>query len=384
MTRTATAVALILLTAAAAPAKDPATPIYEKAIDWLAKQQHENGGFGQVPGEPPGEVGITGLVVTALADAPEPWRTKYKAVAEKAAKFLVERQQPDGSFTQGRSGLGTYRTAISMMALGAVDRARFKDQIAKGAEWLKGDQFDEAENVPPTSPHHGGFGYDKAGAKPDADLSNTQLALQALHDAGVPPSDPVFQRAMVFLRRCQNSSETNEGLGGLKPLDDGGFFYDPGLSRDKSAQIENPDGTKSLNSYASMTYAGLMGMVYSGLKQDDPKCKAALGWIAANYTLEENKGLGVRNPDPKAGQQGLYYYYNTFAKCLASLESATVETAQGPKRWADDLVAALAARQKPDGSWMNEHDRWWEKDPTLVTAYCLNALNKAWRFRTAE
>ena len=30
--------------------------------------------------------------------------------------------------------------------------------------------------------------------------------------------------------------------------------------------------------------------------------------------------------------------------------------------------------QQPDGSWANPNGRWWEKDPNLVTAYAVLAL----------
>ena len=50
--------------------------------------------------------------------------------------------------------------------------------------------------------------------------------------------------------------------------------------------------------------------------------------------------------------------------------------ADGKKHdWRADLIAALAKRQKPDGSWVNETDRWMEGDPNLVTGYCLMALS---------
>lgn len=374
--------ALLLLAASCLPARadDADLAMYGKALDWLVSQQHDNGGFGQVPGEPAGEIGITGLVLKGLADAPEPLRTKVRPAAERAAAFLVKHRQDDGSFSQGRSGLSTYRTSIAIMALGAFDRARYRDVIASAAEWLKGDQLDEPDGAGPDNPHHGGFGYDQAGQKPDADLSNTQLALAALNDAGVAPDDPVFQRALTFLRRCQNNSETNPGVGQLKPLDDGGFIYDPGLSRNKSAELQHPDGTRSYVSYASMTYGGLMSLIYAGMSGDDPTVQAALGWIGANYTLEENRGLGVRQADPTAAQQGLYYYYHSFARCMATLGEPTVQTDQGERLWARDLFDALKARVKPEGFFRNENDRWWEQDPVLVTAYCLNAMNHALPF----
>lgn len=361
---------------------DP-TAVYGKALDFLLATQFENGGFGQIPGQDPGEVGITGLVIKGLAMAPAPFQAKAKPAIEKALAFLTKHQEADGSFTQARSGLSTYRTAIAINAMVAVDRERFAAEIKKAADWLKLDQFDAGEGVAEDNPHFGGFGYDQGGEKPDADLSNTLMAVAALRDAGISSDDPVFKRALTFLSRCQNSTETNPGVGKLKPKDDGGFIYDPGLSRNKSGAEEHADGTTSFESYASMTYGGLMSMIHSGVSKDDARISAALGWIKANYTLEENYGLGVRNKDPKAAQQGLYYYYHVFAKSLATLGQPTVETKDGPRRWADDLLAAFAKRQQENGSFSNPVDRWWEKDPGLVTAYVINALGYAWPYLSA-
>ena len=373
---------LALLCPAAARADVPGDyEMYGRAIGWLQKQQHENGGFGQMPDQPPGEVGITGLVLRALAGAPEPFRTQALPVAEKAAAYILKHQQEDGSFAMERSGLTTYRTAISIMALTALDKHKYAPHIAKASAWLTSNQWQDKAGVDESSPYYGGFGYDKTGQKADADLSNTHMALAALEDAGLSPDDPVWQRAMKFVSRCQNSSETNPAVGGLKPLDDGGFIYDPGLDRNKSAAIENEDGTHSFGSYASMTYAGLLSLVYAGLDESDQRVKAALGWIANNYTLEENAGLGARQTDPAAAQQGLYYYYMAFAKCLAALGKPAVETKDGPRKWAVDLFQALRAREKNKdqggGMWLNEHSRWMEADPTLVTAYAVNAMNYA-------
>lgn len=355
--------------------------MYGRAIAWLAKQQQENGAFGQIPGQPPGEVGITGLVIKALASAPEPFRAQYRPAAEKAAAWVLKHQQADGSFSMERSGLTTYRTSISIMALVALDKEKYAAQIQKASAWLTGNQWQDSNGVKEQDPYHGGFGYDKAGEKPDADLSNTHMALAALKEAGIGPDDPVWKRAMKFVSRCQNSSETNPAVGGLKPLDDGGFIYDPGLDRNKAAAIDNGDGTHSFNSYASMTYAGLLALLHAGLTPEDPKVKSALGWIKDNYTLEENAGLGLRQSDPKAAQQGLYYYYHSFAKCLAARGAPTVETKDGEKRWAVDLFQALRAREKGQdqggGMWSNDSDRWMEKDPTLVGAYVVNAMNYA-------
>ncbi|MCA8925751.1 MAG: hypothetical protein KDD82_28340, partial [Planctomycetes bacterium] len=232
--------------------------------------------------------------------------------------------------------------------------------------FLKGAQIDEGEQVTPADARYGGFTYGPASSSRGgrgADLSNTHMALAALRDAGVAKDDPVYARVMTFLERCQNDSEVNDGVG-FKPNEDSGFVYNPVA------------GGKEAASYAGMTYAGLLSLIYAGADEDTPSVKAALGWIAKNYTLERNQGLGTR-PGKDTDQSGLYYYYYVFAKCLHRLGKPTVQTAQGERPWARDLLDALAARQRDDGSFVNSDTQWWENDPVLVTAYSISAMNEA-------
>jgi squalene-hopene/tetraprenyl-beta-curcumene cyclase len=76
------------------------------------------------------------------------------------------------------------------------------------------------------------------------------------------------------------------------------------------------------------------------------------------------------------GPQGLYYYYHTFAKALDALGQDIFVDADGKKHdWRRELAEELAKRQRPDGSWVNENNRWLEGDPNLVTGYALLALS---------
>lgn len=43
--------------------------------------------------------------------------------------------------------------------------------------------------------------------------------------------------------------------------------------------------------------------------------------------------------------------------------------------WRAELVTELASRQQPNGSWINENDRWFEGDANLVTGYVLLTLS---------
>jgi squalene-hopene/tetraprenyl-beta-curcumene cyclase len=116
-----------------------------------------------------------------------------------------------------------------------------------------------------------------------------------------------------------------------------------------------------------MSYSGLKSMIYAGIKPDDPRAKAAMGWIRKNYDVKNNPGLG---------QAGLFYYYNVFAKALDALGTDLFEDAAGVKHdWRRELAEELFSRQKQDGSWINQDSRWMESDPNLATGFALMALS---------
>ena len=116
-----------------------------------------------------------------------------------------------------------------------------------------------------------------------------------------------------------------------------------------------------------MTYAGLKSMLYAGLDKDDFRVQAAMDWISRHYDLDSNPGMG---------KQGLFYYYHVFGKTMHAIGEPTLTDAEGVKHdWRKDLVEKLAQRQREDGSWTNEADRWYEGDPNLVTAYSLLAIS---------
>ena len=116
-----------------------------------------------------------------------------------------------------------------------------------------------------------------------------------------------------------------------------------------------------------MTYNGLKSMIYAGVDKDDKRVQAAFDWIQKNYDLNSNPGMG---------QQGLFYYYNTFAKALEAAGDDEIVAADGQKHnWRQDLVDELAKRQRDDGAWANSNQRWFESDPNLSTSFALLALS---------
>ena len=115
-----------------------------------------------------------------------------------------------------------------------------------------------------------------------------------------------------------------------------------------------------------ISYAGLLSMLFADLDREDPRVKAAVGWIQRHYTLEENPGLE---------QQSLFFYYHTMAKALTAYGMGHLETDAGQTiHWRQKLLEKLLSLQKEDGRWVNDNARWMENDPCLVTAYVLLTL----------
>ena len=332
---------------------ESARKLTERGIAFLRPRQDAKGGWSTQR-----EPGITALVVTALLRSGQV--APGEPVVTKALAYLEGFVSPKGGLSEAPHA--NYSTSIALLAFREANaRGRYDRTIKAGQEFLKTMQWDESEGKSRNDAFYGGAGYGGTNSRPD--LSNTAFFIDTLRETGLPADDPNLQKAIVFVSRCQNlKSEFNDQPWASK-INDGGFVY-TAANNGQSMAGQVPGG--GLRSYASMTYAGLKSMIYAGLTRDDPRVKAALTYISQHYTLDENPGLG---------QQGLYYYYHTFAKTMTVLGDSKLTDATGTSHdWRAELVAALAKRQQPEGSWVNPADRFMEGDPNLVTAYALLAL----------
>ena len=120
-----------------------------------------------------------------------------------------------------------------------------------------------------------------------------------------------------------------------------------------------------------MTFAGLKSLVFSQVPKDDPRVKAAWGWIQKNYDFTSHPGFGTTT---------YYYYLHTAASALEAMGEPYVPDEKGKKRnWAQDLSSRLVAVQRADGSWKNDNGKYWEDNPVLVTSRAVVALSSALR-----
>lgn len=338
--------------------------IVRKAAEYLKSQQNSDGSWGTAPAK----LGVSGIVVTGLLTT---GTLPDDAPAAKGLEYIESLVNPQAGHIAGNDAkvnLQNYVTSVNVMALAAAKRdARYRPIVGTASEFLKKLQWDDGEGKTAKNDYYGGAGYD---SKSRPDLSNTAFFLEALQTAGTPSDDPAMKRAMVFVSRCQNlKSEFNDQPWADK-INDGSFIYSAagGGSTKTSDTADAP-----LTGYGSMTYAGIKSMIYCGISKDDPRMKAAIGWVQKNYTLDANPGM-----PPQLAKRGLFYYYVTFAKTMTALGEDTFTDAAGVKHdWRSDLVNTLAKHQAADGSFVNATDRWMEGDPILVTGYAMMALGYA-------
>lgn len=311
----------------------------ERGVNYLLKNQKANGCWED-------HVGITALATTAILKQPGGTHKQAPEV-KKSLSFIASLAKPDG----GIYGEGTenYSTSVSIMALVASGNPAYKPLIANGQKYIKGIQITGNKD----DKNNGGIGYSSKGR---ADLPNLEYALEALKASGLADNDPAWQKAIQFIQRTQNRTESNDQA---YSLNDGGFTYGPGMGWQDTGQ----------NSYGSMTYAGILSYAYANLKKGDPRVEAAMNWIRQHYTLDENPGVG---------QKAVYYYYMVFAKALQAYGDPIVVDAKGRRHnWREELGKKMLELQHPEGYWVNTEPAEWQNNKSLVSAFTIIALEHA-------
>ena len=365
---------------------------YGRAADWLVGQQDASGAWkvGE-PGKEAPSISYTGLIVSALAEAPADVKAKYKDAVAKGVAFIASKQNADGSFGEGPAGawLKVYTTSISLMAisLAAPDK---KDAIGNARGYLKNNQLKEGIDK-------GSLGYgDKEPKFEDGklvekssipNLSTTGFAAEGMARSGLPKDDQFWKLVVEYVEKCQNNSETNKDPAllarlkekGLSIGDDGGLFYSADPKDTKAGTVKITD-KEIIQSYGSMTYDGIKAYIYAGLKRDDPRVKAALDWVRKNYSVEAHPGFGF-DQGKRTHIMGLFYYYLMMARAFDALGEKTFKTFDGvDHKWANELGGQLLKVQKEEKMWVNENPRWQESSPLLVTSYVLNVLNAVMKY----
>lgn len=329
------------------------TAAIERGVKFLHAQQKEDGHFSdaQMPA-------LTALPLWAFVCGGE----GQSDGAKKAAAFVLKTQRPDGGFYvpkpgRGGSGLGNYNTSVCVSAL-------FESGLAPTRAILDARTYIASSQLTGDDTMAGGFGYDRASRRRYADLSNTSYALDAMRRTekaedfrpkGEARADLNWDKAVQFVTRLQETQGERAG----------GAAYNQRTAQ--AGTDTNKTGKISLRAYGSMSYAAVLSMCHAKLTRSDPRVKSALEYCSRFWTVDENPGMG---------NQGLYYYYDILARALSVAAINELEQPDGRKvDWRKELSDKLLALQKPDGSWVNDNNRFWENDPVLVTSFAILTLS---------
>ncbi len=300
--------------------------------------------------------GLTALSLTAILQNPSGPGKVDKNTIDKYASFIASKVNADGSIVE-RQHDQSYNTAVSIVALAATRDPKYTPLVKGGQKFIANAQVAESRGFAPVDSWYGGMGY---GGDERPDMSNLYIAVEAMRATAYDPKDPIWQKALVFATRMQNRSESNDQKWAGN---DGGFAYSPGMN-----PPEMGGGTKS---YASVTAAGLYGLLLIGVEKSDPRVQAAYKWLTTNYTLDTNFGTNTKNT--------LFYFYSAFAKVMDAYGEKEFVDGRGQRRnWRNELAERLIALQDSDGSWVNRDSKeWWEDKPELATSWAVIALEHA-------
>ena len=345
----------------------------DKGLKFFNAQQDPKGYWSQ-----PQYPALTALVLTSyMGDPSGAYKTNTKPFINKGYDFILQCVKPDGgiyvSDVNDLNTLANYNTAVCMMALQVANNPSYEKTLLNARKFIVGMQYDSSKGKGGESQFDGGIGY--GDDYKHSDVSNTMYALESMYYTQYLKQDSNeaaefkelnMPAVIKFIERCQNLPGYNDqSWASDDPQNKGGFIYSPG-DGEHAGEMKLPSGKVALRSYGSITYSGLLSYIYAQMDKNDPRVKAAYDWLRKNYTLKENPGMGP---------QGMFYYYHTMAKALSLYGVDEIVTGKGQKvNWRKDLALKLLNLQNKDGSWANENNRWWEKDPVLVTAYSVITL----------
>jgi squalene cyclase len=333
--------AIISLLAACAPTKqDDLPPRIDSAIararSFLLSRQSPDGAWrSHVYGFFKDGPTLTGHVAANVNDP---------AAAQLAANYLAGLANQNG---KPLSDLGLiYPVYTSADAVRLLRAPQYRTAHDAWRQFLLRQQLTESLGWAQTDLEFGGWSYAlKPPAKPSpgqtrgpwdwSNLSATRYALDALRADGLPASDPICAKALVFIQRCQNN--------------DGGFFFSCADEIHNKAGLSARDasGHVRFNSYGSATVDGYAALRLCGLPKSNPHVQAAAAWLINQAQVDQNPGL-FDSAHQDIRDATYYYYCHGLAWfCL---------DAQQPFL-AHRLAAILIARQRPDGSWSNPGTR---------------------------
>jgi len=273
-----------------------------RGLAFLASVQAEDGSFGA--SRYGRHVGVTALACLAfMADGHLPDRGPYGRNIERGLGFILASTQETGLIAADTShgpmyGHG-FATLFMAEVYGQTPEPRSREALVKAVRLIVGAQNPE-----------GGWRYQPVPLEADISVTICQImALRAARNAGISVPGQTVERAVAYVRRCQNPS-------------DGGFRY-----------MVNSGG-----SAFPRTAAGVASLYYAGIYEDDALSRGLEYLVRHRHRSMSNRSAG-------------HYYYGHYYAVQA------MYLAGGPywAQWFPAIRRELLARQEARGNWPSPH-----------------------------
>lgn len=335
-------------------------PPLARAAEYLWSQQANDGGWhSNTYGLLRSGQSLTPFVLEALLQVPEHVYSVPPAKVDRALAFIQAKTQEGvlGLSDPGIPDYPNYATALAVSAMSRARRPHAPAQIERMVAYLRSQQFTEQNDWRTQDPAYGAWGMGgQRRTPPDTghvDLSMTRHVLDALRAARIPTTDPLYERARVFVERCQNFDPTH-------PDDlDGGFFFS---TTEHDTNKAGHDG-KHFRSYGTTTADGILALLATGVRADHARVLAARRWLTSRH--RDMAVPGFVGDAYQRWPRGLAFYYASAATVALRAVDADAGTS---------LIAALQRMQRADGSWSNPENLVKEDDPLIATPFAIRAL----------
>jgi squalene-hopene/tetraprenyl-beta-curcumene cyclase len=299
-----------------------------RAVRWLWDQQSDDGGWhSKTYGLLRSGQSLTPFVLDALLGHPH-----EQVKVDKAFEFLKK------TINTEAVDYPNYATGLAVRVAG-----RLKRDASAWVEYLRGQQFTEENGWTHDDPAYGAWGMGGERRRPPeaghVDLAMTRYVIEGLAAAGVTWRDPVMEKALIYLNRCQNP--------------DGGFYFSTvNLDTNKAGDVNG-----KYRSYGTTTCDGLIAMRIASRPLDDRNMSIVRGqdWLTKNHLEERAPGFDIE-PARMGWSEGLRFYY------AAAITRAMPE------------LAVILPAQRADGSFSNPNKLVKEDDPLIATAFAVRVL----------
>ena len=275
----------------------------KRALAYLASEQNEDGSFGE--GRYSRNVAITALAGLAfMADGNVPGRGDYASNVELALDYILANSAENGLIAADATNGPMYGHGFATVFLGEV-----YGMTPGGGDTDQADRVYEALSracrlIERTQNDQGGWRYNPVPYDADVSVTICQImGLRAARNAGLEVDKAVIDRAVEYVRQCQNP--------------DGGFKY----------QLES--GTSAWPRSA----AGVASLYYAGIYEDN--------------AIDEGLGYLLTTAKPGEEVNAAHYFYGHYY----AVQTMYLAGGEYWAEWWPAIRQQLLDAQQPNGSW---------------------------------